>query len=72
MGWEYVLVDENWTIMDNGNIHDVIRYAKEKGVGVLLSSRPAVPITWSPENHAIRSSTRRSGGPSCKCSKNGA
>ena len=35
MGWEYVLVDANWTIMDNGNIHDVLRYAKQKGVGVL-------------------------------------
>lgn len=36
MGWEYLLVDANWTIMENGNIHDVLRYAKEKGVGVLL------------------------------------
>jgi alpha-glucosidase len=36
MGWEYVLVDANWPIMDNGNIHEVIRYAKQKGVGVLL------------------------------------
>ena len=36
MGWEYVLVDANWTIMDHGNIHDVLRYAKQKGVGVLL------------------------------------
>lgn len=36
MGWEYVLVDANWDIMDNGNIHDVIRYAKSKGIGVLL------------------------------------
>jgi len=35
-GWEYVLVDANWTIMDKGNIHDVLRYAAEKGVGVLL------------------------------------
>ncbi|HEY0945016.1 MAG TPA: glycoside hydrolase family 97 N-terminal domain-containing protein, partial [Opitutaceae bacterium] len=24
MGWEYVLVDANWPIMDNGNIHEVI------------------------------------------------
>jgi hypothetical protein len=36
MGWEYVLVDANWTIMKNGTIHDVIAHAKSKGVGVLL------------------------------------
>jgi hypothetical protein len=35
-GWEYVLVDANWTIMDHGNIHDVLRYAQKKGVGVIL------------------------------------
>lgn len=36
MGWEYVLVDANWTIMDNGTIHDVMRHAKSKNVGILL------------------------------------
>jgi alpha-glucosidase len=36
MGWEYVLVDANWTIMENGNIHDVLRYARQKNIGVLL------------------------------------
>ncbi len=36
MGWEYTLVDANWDIMKNGTIHDVIAYAKSKGVGVLL------------------------------------
>jgi hypothetical protein len=36
MGWEYSLIDANWTIMKNGTIHDLIKYADEKGVGLLL------------------------------------
>lgn len=36
MGWEYTLVDANWDIMKNGTIHDLIAYAKQKGVGVCL------------------------------------
>ncbi len=36
MGWEYTLVDANWTIMKNGTIHDLMEYAAEKKVGVLL------------------------------------
>lgn len=53
MGWEYVLVDANWDIMDNGNIHDVIRYAKKKGVGVLLwynSGGPHNIVTEKPRD----------------------
>jgi hypothetical protein len=36
MGWEYSLIDANWTIMKNGTIHDLIEYANRKGVGLLL------------------------------------
>ncbi|UCG58207.1 MAG: glycoside hydrolase family 97 catalytic domain-containing protein, partial [Phycisphaerales bacterium] len=36
MGWEYSLVDANWTVMKNGTIHDLIEYAASKGVGLLL------------------------------------
>lgn len=36
MGWEYFLVDANWTIMKNGTIHQLNDYAKQKGVGLLL------------------------------------
>lgn len=53
MGWEYVLVDANWTIMENGNIHDVLRYAKEKSVGVLLwynSGGPHNVVTEKPRD----------------------
>jgi hypothetical protein len=53
MGWEYVLVDANWTIMDNGTIHDVLRHAKEKNVGVLLwynSGGPHNVVTEKPRD----------------------
>jgi alpha-glucosidase len=53
MGWEYVLVDANWTVMDNGNIHDVLRYARQKGVGVLLwynSGGPHNVVTEKPRD----------------------
>jgi hypothetical protein len=36
MGWEYSLVDANWTQMKNGTIHDLLAYANSKGVGLLF------------------------------------
>lgn len=36
MNWEYCLVDANWDLMDGGNVRELARYAKEKGVGLLL------------------------------------
>ncbi len=36
MGWEYSLVDANWTIMRNGTIHEVLAEGRKKGVGILL------------------------------------
>ncbi len=62
MGWEYVLVDANWTIMDNGNIHDVLRYATEKGVGVLLwynSGGPHNVVTEKPRDCLTYQPVRR-------------
>ena len=53
MGWEYVLVDANWTIMENGNIHDVLNYAKSKGIGILLwynSGGPHNVVTEKPRD----------------------
>jgi len=35
-GWEYSLVDANWSQMKNGTIHDLLAYAKSKGVGLLF------------------------------------
>jgi len=62
MGWEYILVDANWTIMDNGNIHDVIRYAKKKGVGVWLwynSGGPHNLVTEKPRDCLTYQNVRR-------------
>ncbi|MCY2992223.1 MAG: glycoside hydrolase family 97 protein [Planctomycetota bacterium] len=36
MGWEYFLVDANWTLMDHGNVRELADYAKAKGVGLFL------------------------------------
>ena len=62
MGWEYVLVDANWDIMDNGNIHDVIRHAASKGVGVLLwynSGGPHNVVTEKPRDTLTYAPIRR-------------
>jgi hypothetical protein len=58
MGWEYVLVDANWTIMETGNIHEVLRYAKEKGVGVLLWYNSGDRTTWLQRNRVTASLSR--------------
>lgn len=44
MGWEYVCIDANWPMMDNGNVHEVIRYAKSKNLGVLMWYNGGGPI----------------------------
>jgi len=36
MGWEYSLVDAGWENMPDGNIEDVIDYAKQKNVDLLF------------------------------------
>jgi alpha-glucosidase len=36
MGWEYTLIDAGWNQMLNGNVQDVIEYAKEKGIAPIL------------------------------------
>jgi hypothetical protein len=36
MGWEYYLVDANWTLMDRGDVRQLIQYAEKKNVGILL------------------------------------
>lgn len=36
MGWEYSLVDANWTLMDGGDVRQLARYAAGKGVGLFL------------------------------------
>lgn len=37
MGWEYILIDAGWQQMGNGGtMEDVVKYARQKGVGVWL------------------------------------
>jgi len=36
MGWEYFLVDANWTLMDHGDVRQLAQYAAQKGVGLFL------------------------------------
>jgi alpha-glucosidase len=36
MGWEYMLIDAGWPEMKGGKVDEVVRYAKQKGVGVWL------------------------------------
>lgn len=53
MGWEYYLVDANWTIMERGNVHELIDYAKAKNVGILLwynSGGPHNIVTEKPRD----------------------
>jgi hypothetical protein len=62
MGWEYSLIDANWTIMKNGTIHDLIAYAKKKGVGLLLwynSGGPHNQVTEKPRGTMLLRDVRR-------------
>ena len=62
MGWEYVLVDANWTRMERGNLFDVLRYAKKKGIGVWLwynSGGPHNVVTEKPRGMMFFRSVRR-------------
>jgi alpha-glucosidase len=36
MGWEYFLVDANWTLMNHGDVRQLADYARSKGVGLFL------------------------------------
>lgn len=62
MGWEYTLIDANWTIMRGGTVHDLIRHAAEKGVGVLLwynSGGPHNHVSEKPRGAFTHPSVRR-------------
>ena len=36
MGWEYSLVDANWNVMKGGTLEQLVAYAKQKNIGVLV------------------------------------
>lgn len=45
MGWEYVTVDAGWVDWTDGNISDLVRYAKDKHVGIFIW---VDPYTFTP------------------------
>jgi hypothetical protein len=62
MGWEYSLVDANWTLMDKGDVRQLARYAKDKGVGLLLwynSGGPHNIVTEKPRGCLCDGQVRR-------------
>ncbi len=36
LGWPYSMVDADWHVMTNGDIHDALDYAAERGVGLTV------------------------------------
>jgi hypothetical protein len=61
-GWEYSLVDANWNRMEQGDVRQVIAYAKERGVGILLwynSGGNHNEITEEPRDRLVDRATRR-------------
>jgi alpha-glucosidase len=62
MGWEYSLVDANWTEMDDDAIPRLVRYAREKGVEILLwynSGGPHNIVTEKPRDRMHERDARR-------------
>ncbi len=62
MDWEYTLVDANWNMMQHGDVDDVLEYAREKGVGVLLwynSGGPHNTVTEAPRDRMHLPEVRR-------------
>jgi alpha-glucosidase len=62
MGWEYSLVDANWNKMPEATIPELVKYAAEKGVGMLLwynSGGPHNVVTEEPRDRLTSRDARR-------------
>jgi alpha-glucosidase len=62
MGWEYSLVDANWNLMEKNTIPQLVRYAKRKGVGILLwynSGGPHNVVTEQPRDRMFDPAVRK-------------
>jgi len=62
MGWEYSLIDANWNKMKNGNIEQLIEYANEKNVGLILwynSGGDHTQITEEPRDKMFDPAARK-------------
>ncbi len=62
MGWEYSLIDANWDQMEGGTVEDLVQYAKNKGVGIIMwynSGGPHNDVTEAPRNLMHQAETRQ-------------
>jgi len=62
MGWEYSLVDANWNLMEKNAIPRLVRYAKKRGVGILLwynSGGPHNFVTEQPRDRMFDPAARK-------------
>lgn len=62
LGWEYFLVDANWTEMPEGSIGRLVRYGEERDVGILLwynSGGPHNQVTEKPRDRMHLRERRR-------------
>ncbi len=62
MGWEYSLVDANWNIMHGGDLEQLVAYAAERGVGLLVwynSAGPHNTVTEQPRDLMFDRDIRR-------------
>lgn len=62
MGWEYSLVDANWTEMEKDAIPKLVQYANSKGIGIILwynSGGPHNTVTEKPRDRMFMRDIRR-------------
>lgn len=62
MGWEYTLIDANWTVHDEADVRSVIDYATSQGVGVFLwynSGGPNNSVTEQPRDRMYDRAVRQ-------------
>ncbi|MFW5759925.1 MAG: glycoside hydrolase family 97 catalytic domain-containing protein [Cyclobacteriaceae bacterium] len=62
MGWQYFLVDANWNIMQGGDIQQIIEYARQKGVDILMwynSGGPHNTVEEQPRDIMFNPDTRK-------------
>lgn len=61
-GWEYSLVDANWNVMKNGDVEQLVAYAKARNVGLLLwynSGGEHTEISEQPRHRLVDREKRR-------------
>lgn len=62
LGWEYSLIDANWTDFEDGDLEDLIAYGNERQVGLWLwynSGGPHNDVTEQPRDRMDDRQTRR-------------